>query len=227
MPKYSYEEKIKACEDYFSGKRSATQIANEFGLITISGAMKTWFRLYQEHGSDALFHKSKNASYSSVFKIRVVEEYVSGKGSLNDLIAKYKIPSTRTLRNWIKMYNSYKELKDYDPKQEVYMAEAKRKTTINERKDIVKYCIEHNRDYKGTAAKYEVSYSQVYSWMKKYDATGEEGLTDKRGHHRLDEEVDELEKLRRENKRLKRQLEEKDMVVELLKKVKEFEGRRF
>ena len=38
-----------------------------------------------------------------------------------------------------------------------------------------------------------------------------------------DDEVDELERLRRENLRLKRQLEEKDMVVELLKKVKEFE----
>ena len=33
---------------------------------------------------------------------------------------------------------------------------------------------------------------------------------------------DELERLRRENVRLKRQLEEKDMTVELLKKVKEF-----
>ena len=46
----------------------------------------------------------------------------------------------------------------------------------------------------------------------------------KRGHHKTDEEVDELERLRRENLRLKRQLEEKDMLVELLKKVKEFEG---
>lgn len=35
-------------------------------------------------------------------------------------------------------------------------------------------------------------------------------------------EVDELERLRRGNVRLKRQLEEKDMAVELLKKVKEF-----
>ena len=60
--------------------------------------------------------------------------------------------------------------------------------------------------------------------MKKYDATGEEGLTDKRGRHKTDDEVDELERLRRENLRLRRQLEEKDMVVELLKKVKEFEG---
>ena len=103
------------------------------------------------------------------------------------------------------------------------MAEARRKATIEERKEIVDYCINHNRDYKGTASIYDVSYSQVYSWVKKYDAQGEVGLTDKRGHHKTDEEVDELERLRRENIRLKRQLQEKDMLAELLKKVQEFE----
>ena len=103
------------------------------------------------------------------------------------------------------------------------MAEARRKTTFEERKEIVDYCITHNRDYKNTAVKYDVSYSQVYSWVKKYDVNSEDGLTDRRGRHKADDEVDELERLRRENLRLKRQLEEKDMVVELLKKVKEIE----
>ena len=87
----------------------------------------------------------------------------------------------------------------------------------------MKYCIEHGRDYKGTASVYNVSYSQVYSWVKKYDVNGEEGLTDRRGRHKTDDEVDELERLRRENARLKRQLQEKDMLAELLKKVQEFE----
>lgn len=104
------------------------------------------------------------------------------------------------------------------------MAEARRKTTLEERKEIVDYCINHNRNYKNTAAKFDVSYSQVYSWVKKYDTDGADGLTDRRGCHKTDAEVDELERLKRENLRLKRQLEEKDMVVELLKKVKEFEG---
>ena len=63
----------------------------------------------------------------------------------------------------------------------------------------------------------------MYSWVKKYDTNGDEGLTDKRGRHKADEEVDELEHLRRENARLKRQLQEKDMLAELLKKVQEFE----
>ena len=103
------------------------------------------------------------------------------------------------------------------------MAEARRKTTLEERKEIVDYCIDHNRNYKEAAEKFDVSYSQVYSWVKKYDVNGKEGLTDRRGHHKTDNEVDELERLKRENLRLKRQLEEKDMVVELLKKVKELE----
>ena len=104
------------------------------------------------------------------------------------------------------------------------MAEARRKTTIEERKEIVKYCIEHNHDYKGTAAIYDVSYTQVYSWVRKFDTSGEDALIDKRGHRKTDDEVDELERLRRENLRLKRQLQERDMTVELLKKVRELEG---
>lgn len=60
--------------------------------------------------------------------------------------------------------------------------------------------------------------------MKKYRKNGEDGLEDRCGHHKTDDEVDELERLRRENKRLKKQLEERDMLCELLKKVRELEG---
>lgn len=98
------------------------------------------------------------------------------------------------------------------------MAEARSKTTQEERKEIVEYCVSHGRDYKNTAAHFDVSYSQVYNWVKKYVADGDAGLADRRGRHKTDDEVDELERLRRENLRLKRQLEEKDMLVELLKK---------
>ena len=54
-------------------------------------------------------------------------------------------------------------------------------------------------------------------------ANGEEGLEDRRGRRKPDEELDELERLRRENLRLKKQLKEQEMLNELLKKVKELE----
>ncbi len=157
----------------------------------------------------------KNSTYSKELKIKYVEAVLNGEGSVDDITTQYGISSRSVLRGWIKVYNANRELRDYDPKQEVYMAE--------ERREIVSYCIGHNRDYKGTAEKYDVSYSQVCSWVRKYDANGEDGLADKRGHRKTDDQADGLERLERGNLRLERQPEEKDMVAGLLKKVKEYE----
>lgn len=218
--RFTPEEKAQAVIDYLDKNKSRTQICEE--LCISSRTIQDWAILYNKHGIAGFAVKTRNSSYSKEFKTKVVEEYIRGEGSSIDLGIKYNI-SSGLLRSWVRMYNANRELRDYSPKQEVYMAQARRKTTMEERKAIVGYCINHNRDYKNTAAKYDVSYSQVYSWVKKYDTDGEDGLTDKRGRHKTDGEADELERLRRDNLRLKRQLEEKDMVVELLKKVKEFE----
>ena len=218
--KHSPEFRAMVSQEYINGVGSVRFLADKYGIGY--STLRGWINKYRIHGISAFGHK-KNRTYSKEFKIKCVEAVINGEGSINDIIAKYGVSSRSVLIQWIKVYNANRELKDYDPKQEVYMAEARRKTTIEERKEIVGYCISHNHDYKNTAAKYDVSYSQVYSWVRKYDANGEAGLTDKRGRHKTDDEVDELERLRRENLRLKRQLEEKDMVVELLKKVKEYE----
>ncbi len=218
--RFTPQEKEQACIDYINRNRSRAEICNDLHISTRT--IQDWATIYNKYGVLGFTRKTKNRSYSKEFKIEIVEKYIRGEASSIDLGNQYDI-SSGLLRKWIRMYNANKELKDYNPKQEVYMAEARRKTTLDERKKIVKYCVEHNHNYKETAAFYNVSYSQVYSWVKKYDVAGEDGLLDKRGCHKNDNEVDELEQLRRENLRLKRQLEEKEMVVELLKKVKEFE----
>lgn len=215
------EFRAMVSQEYLDGIGSYRFLAERYNIGTRT--LREWVAKFRIHGIDAFITQTGNTAYSSDFKIMCVEAVLSGKGSVNDIVAKYNISSEYVLRNWIKLYNTNKELKDYDPKREVYMADARRKTTLEERKEIVEYCIAHDRNYKGAASKYGVSYSQVYSWVRKYDALGTDGLTDKRGCRKTDEEVDELERIRRENLRLKRQLEEKDMVVELLKKVHEFE----
>lgn len=225
--RFSPEEKIQIVKEYLSGKSTFREIGQRLGYTCkngFPGCFNRWLSLYRQHGEAAFYKAKGNTSYPKEFKLMVVEELLETGASACELAAKYQISTADVLLRWVSLYNANRELTDYCPKREVYMAEARRKTTIEERKEIVAYCIEHNRDYKGTAALYDVSYSQVYSWVKKYDDTGEDGLTDRRGRHKTDDEVDELERLRRENLRLKRQLEEKDMVVELLKKVKEFEG---
>lgn len=222
MPNYNAEFKEKIAIEYLSGEGSTCCLGKKYGVN--ARTVWDWTMKYKEQGIAGFIPQPGCKSYSSKFKLKCVELYISGEMYVSEIVSKYNISDASILKRWIKCYNANRELKDYNPKREVYMAEARRKTTIEERKEIVEYCIKHNRDYKGTASIYDVSYSQVYSWIKKYDANGEEGLSDKRGHHKTDDQVDELECLRRENLRLKRQLKEKDMVVELLKKVKEFEG---
>lgn len=221
--KYPVELRIRIVESYLAGEGSYRELRERYGVSEKS--IQIWVQKYREHGRTVFVREAGNAHYSKEFKMKCVETVLRGKNNVDGVVAKYNISDRRVLRRWIKRYNANKELKDYDPKREVYMADAGRKTTQKERKEIVEYCIAHGKDYKGTAALYDVSYDQVYAWVKKYVAAGEDGLADKRGHHKSDDEVDELERLRRENLRLKRKLEEQSMVVELLKKVKEYEGK--
>ena len=216
------EWKITIVKKYLSGEGSYDSIARAHGID--KRTLIDWVHRYQEHGASVFYPTVGNVHYSKEFKTMCVEAVLKGEGSVDDIVVKYNISTRSVLRSWIMKYNANMELKDYEPKREVYMAEARRKTTLEERKEIVEYCIAHNNDYKGAASRFEVSYSQVYSWVKKYRESGEEGLEDKRGHHKSDDEVDELERLRRENQRLKRQLEERDMLCELLKKVRDLEG---
>ena len=158
--KYSPEQKVQACIDYVSGKKSVKQIAHELKTGKHGEPMiYQWVKSYSIHGPSCFEVKKKNQSYSKEFKEKVVREYLNGEGSINDLTAKYKLPSTSILRSWIKKYNSHIELKDYDPKPEIYMAE-KLKTTLEERIEIVKYCLEHDRDIKTTVAHFGGNYAK-------------------------------------------------------------------
>ena len=227
MSKYPVELKIAACKEFLAGKLSLAEVCEKYGIYYDAkecfSQLRRWSVLYEKNGESAFVRPQGNKSYTASFKKQVVLDYLSGNGSFLDISAKYNIPNDSTVRQWVLMYNANRELKDYCPNREVYMAEARRKTTIEERKEIVDYCINHNRNYKETASVYDVSYSQVYSWVRKYDEKGDNGLIDKRGHHKSDDELSELELLRRENIRLKRKLEEQEKIALLLKKVQEFE----
>lgn len=74
-----------------------------------------------------------------------------------------------------------------------------RKTTQEERAEIVAFCIEHGKDYGLTVETYKVSYQQIYSWVKKYEEKGAKDLTDRRGKTKPESDLTEEECLRQEN----------------------------
>lgn len=184
--------------------------------------VRTWVKQYKAHGVEIFTEKPHNQRYSKELKLKVVTEYNATGISAEDLAVKYNIPSPATVFSWIKKYNSHIELKDYDPEPEVYMTKS-RKTTYEERITIVKDCLDSGRNFKQTAAKYQCSYAQVRQWVLKYEEKGEEGLLDRRGRRKKEEELTDLEKANRRIRELERQNEELKMKNEILKKVQSLE----
>lgn len=218
--KYSFETKLDIVLRYLNGKTSLVKEAAI--LCTDVSTINYWIRNYQSLGEEGLKNVSKNKSYSAEFKTQVVEEYLAGSNSFRGLCKKYGIPSDGTLRHWIKMYNSHEELKSSGTGGRIIMTNG-RKTTYEERIEIVEYCIEHNDNYNETAEKYNVSYQQVYTWMRKYADKGVEGLVDRRGRTKPKEEMTELEQLRLEQRMLQAKIKRQEMEIALLKKLEELE----
>ena len=166
----------------------------------------------------------KPKKYSPEIKMRAIEDYKSGKGSLRVICKKYGIKDHKTLREWILCYNGQKIFrKRSSARGEIYMTKG-RKTTQEERTQIVAFCIEHGKDYVLTMETYQVSYQQVYSWVRKYEASGVNGLVDRRGKSKSADELSETERLRQENRMLKAMLKDKEMEIALLKKLRELRG---
>ena len=69
-----------------------------------------------------------------------------------------------------------------------------RKTTLEERLEITQFTIANGQDYQLAIEKYQVSYQQVYSWVKKYQERGESGLTDSRGRKKNSQELTKNER---------------------------------
>lgn len=74
------------------------------------------------------------------------------------------------------------------------MAKGK-KTTQEERIESVSHCIANNKDYGLTIEMYGVSYQQIYSWVRKYEADGIDALSDRRGKRKDGASMSEMERL--------------------------------
>ena len=166
----------------------------------------------------------KNNKYSKEMKLQAVKDYLNGEGSYETLKEKYKLRSSTQLKNWVMWYNGHKEFKERSSaKGEIYMTKG-RKTTQEERVEIVAFCIEHGKDYGLTVETYKVSYQQIYAWVKKYEEKGVNGLTDRRGKAKSENELTEEERLRQENKILQAKIKDQEMEIALLKKLRELRG---
>ncbi|MBN1061393.1 transposase [Clostridium botulinum] len=216
------EIKLKVVEEYITGVKSMTQIAYELQISY--STIQDWVTKYKIFGVPGLITETSNTCYSAKIRTQAITDYFNGKGSLREICIRYNISSHSILRRWIKQHNCDKIFSSCHNKGAAIMTTG-RKTTYDERVEIVAFCIANANDYNLTSNKYKVSYQQVYGWIKKYNTNGYAALVDRRGKHKIYDELNESEKyaiqlklLEAENKRLK-------MENDLLKKLEEIERR--
>lgn len=205
----SDEEIIEAVQEYLEGKGSYRSIARKYG-INYERFRQLAIRAKTE-GIEAVKTRSTNKKYQVETKIKAVREYMEGKYSLVEICSRYQISGHSVLIQWIKWYNSGRDFKERTRSERGITMNKGRKTTQEERAEIVAFCIENGKDYRLAMEKYSVSYQQIYSWVRKYEATGIEGLTDRRGKAKPEDKLTEADRLRMENKILQAKLKDMEL----------------
>ncbi len=219
---YSAPEKLAILHELEKGSTFA-YVASKYNVCKTT--LKRWRHCYELYGYEGLEIQTYNRSYSAELKLQAVLDYLSGNYSQNEVIDKYKIASRTQLIGWINKYNSLSCLKSY--KDGGRTMTKGRLTNWKERIDIVLYCLSHNHDYQNTSETYQVSYQQVYQWVKKYEDGGEDALKDGRGRNKAPEELNEAERQKNALKKLEYENERLRAENALLKKLQELERRRF
>ena len=220
--KYSVEEKLAWVTRILSNEITPSQAAKMSGINDM--AIIDWLRLYEVEGIQGLVSQSHNRSYPVELKRMAVEEYLAGGISLRQVCKKYKVRDIHLLREWIKRYNSGKSFgRKMSGGSRMKKA---RKTSQEERIQIVKACMERGFDYGATALEYKVSYQQVYTWVQKYKELGEAGLEDRRGKRTASQTPrTEIEELRIKIAQLEHEKYMLQMERDVLKKLDEIERR--
>ncbi len=173
----SVSEKLEIVLLHLEEGKSLSWLTRNQGIS--KDTLLNWIRKYKEAGVEGLEESRQWKKYSKELKEQAVSDYLNGLGSLKDLTKKDGISDPYVLRLWIKRHTSGKELKATS--KGMRRMKQGRKTTFEERIEIVNFTLAHEKDYQRDVEKYGVSYQQVYSWVRKFEKEGSNGLLDRRG----------------------------------------------
>lgn len=218
--KLSPKEKIVIIQRCLNDELSTREAGRLAGVD--HSAICQWIARYESEGTEAFLLHEHNRVYSPELKKKSVQDYLAGKGSLQEICKKYKIRSTFPLRNWIKLYNAHGDFNSVKQSGGGSCMKLGRDTTLEERIQIAKECYASGKNYGEIALKYNVSYQQARTWTLRYEELGEVGLEDRRGQRKKDQVPrTPLEEAQIEIERLKHELHKAEMERDLLKKLDE------
>ena len=219
--KFTFKQRLNVVNNILSNNSS---IHYEAKLLNVDRkTIRTWITNYKAFGIKGLMNTTKRLLYPIELKIAAVREYLLGEFSLLNICQKYKIRGTKQLRSWISLYNKGKLLES-GGLDLMKIKGVRKNLTLEDRVEVVKHYLEISRDYSETAIKFEVSYQQVYQWVQKYNKFGVDGLIDRRGKRKAEDELTEVEKLKLNIKLLEAKNRRIELENAFLKKLNELEG---
>lgn len=221
--KHTIEQKVIAVQMLKEGTHTWAEISEIYQIST--DTLYQWQRKYETSGLEGLKESSYWKAYSKELMEAAVLDYLNHGLSKGAIVLKYEISSRSVLSRWIRKYTSHSELKDSGKGMSQTMTKG-RKTTVEERIDIAKACLANGKNYQEVATQYEVSYQQVYQWVRKLEEGGEEALQDRRGRTKPEEERTPEDELRLKIQQIERENECLRAENLLLKKLEEIERRR-
>lgn len=223
--RFNPQEKLKIVKEYLCGNTSYIKLGRKYSID--ESCIRQLIAKYRAFGEVAFELGSNNERYTAAFKQKVVAAYLRGEGSYRDISIAYIIHADSTVLQWVSQYNNHVELTDSRPEGAQDMVKTKgRKTTYEERIEIVEDCLKNGCNYSETSLKYQISYGQAYQWVRKFKENGIAGLKDKRGRTKPMEELSEVERLRAEIRLLAAENKSIELENAFLKKLGEIERRR-
>ena len=189
--KYTFEQKLKTVQDYQSGKKSAVDIAFELDM--------------GKNGDNRIREWSNLYKANGQEALKPKERNSSYSKEFKEMVVQDYVQNGLSQNDLAAKYNISGKT--------VIIQWIKRYNNHIEQRD---YC-PHPEVYMAERKKT----TQVYSWVRKYDRQGTDGLNDNRGHRKAEEDLTDMERLERENKRLKEELRRKEIEVIFLKKLSE------
>ena len=132
-------------QEYLDGKGSYVAIVKKYGIN--HERFRQMVIRAKTDGIEAVKIRHRNKKYSAETKLKAVTEYLEGKCSQMEICAKYHITQDTVFRKWISCYNSGKDFKERTRSERGITMNKGRKTTQEERAEIVAFCIENGKDY--------------------------------------------------------------------------------
>ena len=104
MAKYSFEFKLKVVQEYLNNQESSRSLERKYGVHHVD--IQKWINNYKRFGEDSLRRSRQKQTYTTEFKLQVIELYLSSELSYRQLAIQMGIPDSSLIARWMNEYRT-------------------------------------------------------------------------------------------------------------------------